>query len=94
MARLSVREERAQDAAGILARLAERSRQEPGCLNYEVFRDRGDRSRFASFERWASRTEESAHWNADAIKEAMSDLEAILDGAVEVSKYEPAGSEV
>lgn len=57
-------EERADEAAGLLAELARASRAEAGCLGYEVVRA-ADEPAFVLFEKWRDEAALQTHYETD-----------------------------
>jgi quinol monooxygenase YgiN len=54
--------DKADEAAGLLARLASLSRQERGCLGYEACRSNDDPRVFVLFEQWADQAALDEHY--------------------------------
>jgi (4S)-4-hydroxy-5-phosphonooxypentane-2,3-dione isomerase len=55
------KDEEADTVAGLLEQMVPLSRAEPGCLQYDVHRDRDDPSRFFIFERYVDEAALEAH---------------------------------
>ncbi|MEM9453410.1 MAG: putative quinol monooxygenase [Myxococcota bacterium] len=87
IARLRAFENRTDDAAKILGRLAEATRKEPGCVQYRILRNQERPAHFTSFEHWRSADAEAAHWKTEHLAQAFAELEGILDGEAAVHKY-------
>lgn len=51
-----------------LKALATASRQEAGCLSYEVFQHGSDPTRALIYEKWSSRSSWNAHLNTDHLR--------------------------
>jgi quinol monooxygenase YgiN len=54
------------EVAGLLAEQARLSRQEPGCLRFEVYQSNNDPARFLLCERWESQDALDVHRTAHA----------------------------
>lgn len=71
-----------------LEKLIPLTRNEPGCLQYELHRDRADPSHFLFYERWESPAHLQVHMKSDHVKAYLQAAE----GAVrEVLLYETDG---
>ena len=56
--------------AGLLSQLGSRSRQEPGCVRFEVYHSEADATRFLLSEHWESR----AHWETHRTAAAFTEI--------------------
>jgi quinol monooxygenase YgiN len=80
---------KAEDAAALLRTLTERSREEPGCLMYQVHRHQTDRSRFFIYEQYRDQAALDAHRNsAHFIEYARNQLPRVAERK-EGELYEP-----
>lgn len=68
----------------LLARLAEHSRGEDGCLDYGYFRQ-GDE--FTSIEHWADAESEAAHNDSAFLREILPQILPLLDGRSAVMRW-------
>lgn len=63
--------------------LAEATRQEKGCLSYELFL--GENDTFLFYEHWASKTALDAHSRSAHFVKALQDAKPLTDGAMKVN---------
>lgn len=84
MARFRVRAEYLEALLLLLAELAERSRQEPGCLEYGYYQSVDDPLAFSSFESWRTPVDEVAHWQATHVRQALVRVAPMLHAAPEI----------
>lgn len=70
-----------------LVKLVEPTRQEAGCLQYDLHRDNEDPSHFIFYENWESRALWQAHMNAPHLAAYMSATAGAVD-AFTVSEME------
>ncbi|MDU9394124.1 putative quinol monooxygenase [Pseudomonas japonica] len=70
----------------ILAELSERTREEPGCLEYGYYQSLDDPLRFCSFEVWRSAAEEAAHWQTAHLRLALEQVAPLLHGSPSVTR--------
>ena len=62
-----------------LEKMVASTRQEPGCLQYDLHRDNQDQAHFVMLETWASPEQLQAH----AAGQPMQDFQAAVKGAIE-----------
>ena len=62
-----------------LEKMVASTRQEPGCLQYDLHRDNQDPAHFVMLEAWASPEQLQAH----AAGQPMQDFQAAVKGAIE-----------
>lgn len=70
----------------LLADLSERTREEPGCLDYGYYQSLTDPLRFFSFETWQSAADEAAHWQTEHLCQALERAGPLLQGSPEVTR--------
>ena len=68
----------------LLRWMAEHTRQEPGCLQYDVFRVDGDAVSYHLFERYQDGDALDAHRAADYYKRYRADVTDLLDRPIDV----------
>ena len=69
------------------ASLVKPSRQEPGCLRYDVFEDQQYTGRFYTYEEWAS--EEALHVHLHTNKTSLDKVKAMLAEDLRISVLKP-----
>lgn len=67
----------------IFETLVEATRQEKGCLSYELFA--GENDTFLFYEHWASKPSLDAHSRAAHFLKALQDAQPLTDGAMKVN---------
>ena len=92
IAEATVKPESADEVAGMLARTAATSRQDPGCLSYSFLRDVEDANRFCSIETWESRADLDAHMGADHTRALLGSLPEHLTAAPVITVHEVSSS--
>lgn len=70
----------------ILAELTERTREEPGCLDYGYYQSLADPLQFFSFEVWQTAEEESAHWKTEHLQKALERAAPLLQDTPSVTR--------
>jgi quinol monooxygenase YgiN len=89
IARLRARPGRDGELLDALMHLVRETRQEPGCVHYDLYRSAEEPTLFAFHETWASR----AHWEAHNASPHVTDFGAragdLLDGAAQVDPLYP-----
>ena len=72
-----------------LAALAEASRQEEGCLRYDVFESSGVAGVFVTIEEWRSQEDLDAHMSTAHVAEAFEVAGPLLTGEVAIHPLKP-----
>jgi quinol monooxygenase YgiN len=70
--RLAARPEKVDELKAILTGLVAPTRNEAGCLSYEIFQNRADPCDFTFVEEWASDAALDAHWKAPHVQDALA----------------------
>ena len=82
---------READVAGLLSKITEESRKEPGCIMYQVHRHRTEPRRFFIYEQYKDDAALEAHRTAPHfLQYAKKDLPKIAD-RIEGHVFEPLG---
>ncbi len=92
IAQASVRPDRADDVARMLAQVAETSRTEDGCVDYRSLRDLEDGTRFSSIEQWESRGHLDTHMATPHVGELMAALPDLVTGPPVITVHELSSS--
>lgn len=85
--RVSAKPDKADELKPILISLTGPTRQEPGCLSYEVFQNVADPCDFTFVEEWASAAALDAHWQAPHVQEALARGLPLLAAAPDDRRY-------
>ncbi len=88
LARITVKEAAADTAGAILTKLAMRSRQETGCLSYDVYRQAQAPHIFQTVEQWRDNAAADAHMKTAHVGAAFEAATRLLAGAPEVLAYD------
>lgn len=70
--RLAAKPDKVEELKRILVGLAAPTRQEAGCLSYEIFQNQVDPCDFTFVEEWASEAALDAHWAAPHVQDALA----------------------
>jgi quinol monooxygenase YgiN len=71
----------------ILLELVEPTRQESGCLSYELLQNSSDPADFVFVEKWASAVAEQAHFSTPHVSVALERLVGLLAAEPEICRY-------
>lgn len=78
-----------EEMAAALVKNAAATRQlESACKSYSVLRGTGDRTAFATVERWSSKEDLDEHMKSAHVQELFGALGPCLAGAPEIEAYE------
>jgi quinol monooxygenase YgiN/predicted small metal-binding protein len=75
----------------LLKSLINPSRQEPGCLSYELLVNKENPEEFTFVERWKNDDALNGHFETDHIKGALQKLPALLAEDMDLRKYDSLG---
>lgn len=67
-----------------LMELIEPSRQEPGCLNYDLHRSNTDPAVWCMYENWRSQADLDLHFQTEPLQRLVKDKEQLLVGDIEM----------
>ncbi|MTI16497.1 antibiotic biosynthesis monooxygenase [Rhodobacteraceae bacterium RKSG542] len=71
----------------VLEELAQKTREEPGCLSFDYFQSRDDPLQFISVEHWQDPAAEDAHWHTPHVIDALQDIKPSLAGEITKASY-------
>lgn len=71
----------------ILISLIEPTRQEPGCLSYQLLQNHSDPTDFTFIEEWASAQAEQAHFLTAHVADALQRLAGLLAIEPDIRRY-------
>jgi quinol monooxygenase YgiN len=60
------------------------TRQEAGCLNYDLHRSNTDPAVWGLYENWRCREDLDAHFKTDGLVQLVQDVPTLLDGEIEM----------
>ena len=72
----------------LLTSLVEPTRQEPGCLYYELLQNQQDPKDFTFVEEWESQKHFNAHLASEHLKNAMNQLPGLVAGEPDIRCYD------
>lgn len=78
LARMSALPDRIEEVKALLISLLEPTRQEPGCLKYELLQNELNLAEFTFVEEWESETAMKAHLNSPHVIQALSRASGLL----------------
>ena len=76
---LKAQEGRFEELIQLLKELAEPTRKEEGCQEYFFIKDQTKKRTVLSIEKWDSGEDENSHWQTIHLKNAVKQLENILE---------------
>ena len=87
LARIIVKPEVAELAKSLLLDLVARSRQDPGCMAYELFQQTEAPHVFQTMEQWKDKADAEAHMQSLHVGAAIAAASPLLAGAPEIVAY-------
>ena len=84
LARITVKPEVVDLAKCILVDLAAKSRQDPGCMAYELYQQAGAPHVFQTVEHWREKADADAHMSTLHVGAAIAAAGPLLAGAPEI----------
>ncbi len=92
VAAIPVKAEATEAVRTALQTLAEASRQEDGCLSYELFESTSVPGTFVTVERWTGQDALNRHMQTPHIAQALAAADGNLTGDIAIHPLVPAGS--
>jgi quinol monooxygenase YgiN len=89
VARAIAKSEKVEPVKAIIRSLMAYSRQEPGCLQYDVFQNQDDPADFTTLEEWIDGECLEAHFQTPHFKTAIAQLNGLLSQEPDVRFYHP-----
>ncbi|MDH4559099.1 antibiotic biosynthesis monooxygenase [Pseudomonas sp. BN417] len=87
-ARFAVKPVALEEMRSLLAELSEKTRQEPGCLEYAYYQSLDDPLEFSSFELWQSPECEARHWQTRHLQDALARAAGLLQVEPHIQRYQ------
>ncbi len=87
IARAKAKPDQVAQVRDILTGLVDATRQEPGCLSYELLQDHADPTEFVFIERWAHAAAEQAHFMTPHLLATLQQLSGLLVSAPQICRY-------
>ena len=91
IARLRAQPGKEADLKQVLVGLIEPTREEPGCIDYELLENLEDPREFTFIEEWESESALEAHFATDHIASALHEFPELLAQELDLRKYHLAG---
>lgn len=88
VARVVALPEQVEVVKAILISLIEPTRQEAGCITYELFQNQNDLTDFTFVEEWESQKLLNTHLASVHIQQATSQLEGLIATAPDIRMYQ------
>lgn len=88
LARLTFKPESANAAKAILTELVSKSRQEPGCISYELYRQVDAPHIFQTVEQWRASTDADAHMTTAHVAAAIAAAGAMFAAPPEIVAWD------
>ena len=70
--RLSAKPDKVEDLKRVLVALVGPTRQEAGCISYEIFQNNADACDFTFIEEWRDQAALDAHWASPHVQAALA----------------------
>jgi quinol monooxygenase YgiN len=87
VARVVANPDSADQVRSILSGLVEPTRNESGCISYELLQNRTDPTDFIFVEEWKSDAEVDAHLTTKHVRDALTKLPKLLSGEPDIRRY-------
>jgi quinol monooxygenase YgiN len=89
--KIRARSDKVAEARKLLLWLAEKSRNEHGCVGYSVLENIAEPSLFVLYEEWESQAELNAHGETEHVRQVMAEAPAIVAAAPERGVFRTVG---
>jgi quinol monooxygenase YgiN len=76
-----------EETKALLISLIEPTRQENGCLSYELWQNQEDPNEFSFVEEWADQAALEAHFQTPHFLEALKKIEGLLVSSPQIHRY-------
>jgi len=87
VARIKAKPGKVEEVREALTGLVAPTRNEPGCIVYELLQNTDDPTDFTFVEEWESEAALAAHASSDHIRATRMKLDGIVEGAIEIRTY-------
>ncbi len=87
VAKLTASPDRVEALKELLSGLLEPTRQEKGCIKYELFQNQDDPTDFTFMEEWQDRESLQQHLGSDHIQQALSVLDPLVVAPPDIRVY-------
>ncbi|SRR5579883_936590 len=83
-----IRPEKLNEAVQSVQEMVRTTRQEEGCLDYSVYVDPLQNTKFMIFEQWNSQADLERHFATAHFQQFGSYLNTVIDGELQIHRYE------
>lgn len=87
VAHLQAHPDRTEELRDLLEGLVIPTRQEPGCVSYEMLESLDDPTRFTFVEEWTSSEALDAHFETEHIQNALANFPGLLAAELDLRTY-------
>lgn len=87
VARVVALPDKVEEIKSVLIELVEPTRQEAGCIQYDLTQNKEDATDFVFVEEWESEAALEAHMRTPHFNEAVSKLEGLLAMPADIRRY-------
>ena len=87
IAKVVAKPDSVDQVCSILSDLVEPTRQESGCINYELLQNRTDPTDFTFVEEWETDAAIDAHLTTKHIRDALTKLPGLISSAPDIRRY-------
>ncbi|MFQ5657244.1 MAG: putative quinol monooxygenase [Candidatus Methylomirabilales bacterium] len=87
IARLKARPEKVNELSAVLMGLIAPTRQEPGCITYEMLQNKQDPTEFTFVEEWTDEAALVSHFGTSHIQDALKKLPDLLAEELDLRRY-------
>ncbi|MDY6785198.1 MAG: putative quinol monooxygenase [Cyanobacteriota bacterium] len=94
VARIVAYPDKIEELKAVLLELLEPTRQEPGCIQYDLLQNKADPTDFTFVERWESEANLEAHLTTEHIKVASQKINGLVAAGPDVRRYSFLSSEL
>jgi quinol monooxygenase YgiN len=91
IARLRAQPGKEADLKQVLVGLIEPTREEPGCIGYELLENLEDPREFTFVEEWKAESALEAHFSTDHVASALTEFPGLLAQELDLRKYRLLG---
>ena len=88
VARLVALPDKIEELKSLLLSIIDPTRQEQGCIKYELLQNNSDPTDFTFVEEWESDAKLDAHLASKHIQEALPKLEGVAAAAPDIRRYQ------
>lgn len=87
VARITAQPDQVEPLKAVLSELIEPTRQEPGCIQYELLQNLADPTDFTFVETWETEAALDSHLASDHIQTALQKLQGLVANPPDIQRY-------